>query len=486
MAAGVPDPREAQAFTVGSPAVSGSALEAGEEFSRYRSPLVSRYASREMAFNFSERKKFCTWRTLWLLLARAQKALGLPITDEQIQEMEMNLDNIDFKIAAEEEKKLRHDVMAHVHTFAHCCPKAAGIIHLGATSCYVGDNTDLIVLRDGFDLLMPKLARVISRLAEFAEKYADLPTLGFTHYQPAQLTTVGKRCCLWIQDLCMDLQNLERARNDLRFRGVKGTTGTQASFLQLFEGDHDKVEELDRLVTTMAGFKRAYMVTGQTYSRKVDVEVLAVLASMGASVHKICTDIRLLANLKEIEEPFEKEQIGSSAMPYKRNPMRSERCCSLARHLMTLVLDPLQTAAVQWFERTLDDSANRRICLAEAFLTADIVLTTLQNITEGLVVYPKVIERRIRQELPFMATENIIMAMVKAGGNRQDCHERIRVLSQQAAAVVKQEGGDNDLIARIQADPYFNPIQKQLESLLEPKSFIGRAPQQSGTRKDRA
>ncbi|NXO78114.1 PUR8 lyase, partial [Sitta europaea] len=406
------------------------------------------------------------------------QSLGLAITDEQIQEMEANLDNIDFKMAAEEEKKLRHDVMAHVHTFAHCCPKAAAIIHLGATSCYVGDNTDLIVLRDGFNLLLPKLARVISRLADFAEKYADMPALGFTHYQPAQLTTVGKRCCLWIQDLCMDLQNLERARDDLRFRGVKGTTGTQASFLQLFEGDHSKVEELDRLVTAKAGFKRAYMVTGQTYSRKVDIGVLAVLASLGASIHKICTDIRLLANLKEIEEPFEKDQIGSSAMPYKRNPMRSERCCSLARHLMTLVMDPLQTAAVQWFERTLDDSANRRVCLAEAFLTADIILSTLQNISEGLVVYPKVIERRIRQELPFMATENIIMAMVKSGGNRQDCHEKIRVLSQQAAAVVKQEGGDNDFIARVRDDLYFRPIHKQLDSLLDPSSFTGRAPQQ--------
>ncbi|NXQ94465.1 PUR8 lyase, partial [Sagittarius serpentarius] len=406
------------------------------------------------------------------------QSLGLPITDEQIQEMEANLDNIDFKMAAEEEKKLRHDVMAHVHTFAYCCPKAAAIIHLGATSCYVGDNTDLIVFRDGFNLLLPKLARVISRLADFAEKYADLPTLGFTHYQPAQLTTVGKRCCLWIQDLCMDLHNLERARDDLRFRGVKGTTGTQASFLQLFEGDHSKVEELDRLVTAKAGFKRAYMVTGQTYTRKVDIEVLSVLASLGASIHKICTDIRLLANMKEIEEPFEKDQIGSSAMPYKRNPMRAERCCSLARHLMTLILDPLQTASVQWFERTLDDSANRRVCMAEAFLTADIILNTLQNISEGLVVYPKVIERRIRQELPFMATENIIMAMVKAGGNRQDCHEKIRVLSQQAAAVVKQEGGDNDFIDRVRADPYFSPIHKQLESLLDPSSFTGRAPQQ--------
>ncbi|XP_053112255.1 adenylosuccinate lyase isoform X1 [Hemicordylus capensis] len=475
-----------------------------DAFGRYRSPLVSRYASPDMAFNFSERKKFGTWRRLWLYLAQAEKSLGLPITDEQIQEMEANLDNIDFKMAAEEEKRLRHDVMAHVHTFAHCCPKAAGIIHLGATSCYVGDNTvfpvgiqtsnlllprqvtsplcheemDLIVIRDGFNLLLPKLARVISRLADFAEKYANLPTLGFTHYQPAQLTTVGKRCCLWIQDLCMDLHNFERARDELRFRGVKGTTGTQASFLQLFEGDHDKVEELDRLVTAKAGFKRAYIVTGQTYSRKVDIEVLSVLASLGASIHKICTDIRLLANLKEIEEPFEKDQIGSSAMAYKRNPMRSERCCSLARHLMVLVLDPLQTASVQWFERTLDDSANRRVCLAEAFLTADIILSTLQNISEGLVVYPKVIARRIQQELPFMSTENIIMAMVKTGGNRQDCHEKIRVLSQQAAAVVKQEGGDNDLIARIRADPYFSPIQGQLDTLLEPTSFTGRASQQ--------
>lgn len=445
---------------------------------RYRSPLVSRYSSPEMAFNFSEAKKFNTWRRLWLYLARGERMLGLPITEEQLQEMESNLENIDYKMAAEEEKKLRHDVMAHVHTFAHCCPKAAAIIHLGATSCYVGDNTDLIVLRDGFDILLPKLARVISRLAGFAQEHATLPTLGFTHYQPAQLTTVGKRCCLWIQDLCMDLRNLERARSELRFRGVKGTTGTQASFLQLFEGDHSKVEELDRLVTEMAGFQQTYMVTGQTYSRKVDIDSVAVLSSLGASVHKICTDIRLLANLKEMEEPFEKEQIGSSAMPYKRNPMRSERCCSLARHLMVLVLDPLQTAAVQWFERTLDDSANRRICLPEAFLTADVILSTLQNITEGLVVYPKVIERHILQELPFMATENIIMAMVKAGGNRQDCHERIRVLSQQAAAVVKQEGGDNDLMSRIRSDPYFSPIHGQLQLLLRPSSFIGCAPQQ--------
>ncbi|KAL2775568.1 adenylosuccinate lyase isoform d, partial [Daubentonia madagascariensis] len=429
----------------------------------YRSPLASRYASSEMCFVFSDRYKFRTWRQLWLWLAEAEQTLGLPITDEQIQEMKSNLDNIDFKMATEEEKQLRHDVMAHVHTFGHCCPKAAGIIHLGATSCFVGDNT---------------LARVISRLASFAEERADLPTLGFTHFQPAQLTTVGKRCCLWIQDLCIDLQNLKRVRDDLRFRGVKGTTGTQASFLQLFEGDDQKVEQLDKIVTEKAGFKRNFIITGQTYTRKVDIEVLSVLASLGASVHKICTDIRLLANLKEIEEPFEKQQIGSSAMPYKRNPMRSERCCSLARHLMTLVMDPLQTASVQWFERTLDDSANRRICLSEAFLTADTILNTLQNISEGLVVYPKVIERRIRQELPFMATENIIMAMVKAGGSRQDCHEKIRVLSQQAAAVVKQEGGDNDLIERIRADAYFSPIHSHLDHLLDPSSFTGRASQQ--------
>uniref|UniRef100_A0A2K6CR84 Adenylosuccinate lyase n=1 Tax=Macaca nemestrina TaxID=9545 RepID=A0A2K6CR84_MACNE len=457
----------------------------------YRSPLASRYASPEMCFVFSDRYKFRTWRQLWLWLAEAEQTLGLPITDEQIQEMKSNLDNIDFKMAAEEEKRLRHDVMAHVHTFGHCCPKAAGIIHLGATSCYVGDNTSLIlssgVITAHCSLRLPgsdssfsvsQLARVISRLADFAKERASLPTLGFTHFQPAQLTTVGKRCCLWIQDLCMDLQNLKRVRDDLRFRGVKGTTGTQASFLQLFEGDDHKVEQLDKMVTDKAGFKRAFIITGQTYTRKVDIEVLSVLASLGASVHKICTDIRLLANLKEMEEPFEKEQIGSSAMPYKRNPMRSERCCSLARHLMTLVMDPLQTASVQWFERTLDDSANRRICLAEAFLTADTILNTLQNISEGLVVYPKVIERRIRQELPFMATENIIMAMVKAGGSRQDCHEKIRVLSQQAASVVKQEGGDNDLIERIQADAYFSPIHSQLDRLLDPSSFTGRASQQ--------
>jgi adenylosuccinate lyase len=369
--------------------------------------------------------------------------------------------------------------MAHVHTFGLVCPTAAPIIHLGATSCFVTDNADLILIRDAFDLLLPKLARCIQRLSGFAEKYADLPTLGFTHFQPAQLTTVGKRACLWIQDLLWDLENFERIRANLGFRGIKGTTGTQASFLALFDGDHDKVEQLDEIVTKFSGFKKSFPVTGQTYSRKIDIEVVSVLSSFGASAHKFATDIRLLASLKEIEEPFEKDQIGSSAMAYKRNPMRSERCCSLARHLMTLIGNTHQTAAVQWLERTLDDSANRRITLPEAFLTADIVLSIIQNIVEGLVVYPKVIEKRISQELPFMATENIIMAMVKAGGDRQVCHEEIRVLSHQAAARVKLEGQDNDLIERVKKSDYFKPIHAILDQLLEPSTFIGRAPQQT-------
>ncbi|XP_013412225.1 adenylosuccinate lyase [Lingula anatina] len=449
-----------------------------EHHGKYRSPLVSRYASPEMAYNFSDMKKFTTWRKLWLYLAKAEQVLGLEITDEQIKEMESNIDNIDFERAAQEEKKRRHDVMAHVHTFAACCPLAAPIIHLGATSAYVGDNTDLVVLREGFDILLPKVARCIQRLADFARQHRELPCLGFTHMQPAQLTTVGKRACLWIQDLLMDLRNLQRARDDLRFRGVKGTTGTQASFLSLFEGNPDKIDLLDNLVTEMAGFKRSYIICGQTYTRKVDIDTLSPLASLGASIHKICTDIRLLASMKEVEEPFEKDQIGSSAMPYKRNPMRSERCCSLARHLMTLIQNVLMTHSVQWMERTLDDSANRRVTLAEAFLTADIVLSTLQNITEGLVVYPKVIERHVKQELPFMATENIIMAMVKAGQDRQVCHEQIRVLSQEAGAVVKEQGGDNDLMERIRASVYFAPIHDQLDSLLDPSTFTGRAPTQ--------
>ena len=448
------------------------------EYSDYRSPLATRYASKEMRYNFSDQQKFSTWRKLWIYLAKAEMELGLAITPEQIAEMEAHVNDIDFDAAAKEEKATRHDVMAHVHVFGNQCPKAAPIIHLGATSCYVGDNTDLIILRNGFDILLPKLANVLSRLSKFATEYRDLPTLGFTHLQPAQLTTVGKRASLWLHDLVMDERALRRARDDLKFRGVKGTTGTQASFLQLFNGDGEKVKQLDRLVTKMAGFEKHYSVTGQTYSRKVDVECLNVLSSLGSTVHKICSDIRLLANMKEIEEPFETTQIGSSAMPYKRNPMRSERCCSIARHLMTLVNNALQTAATQWMERTLDDSANRRITLSEAFLSADVILVTLQNITEGLVVYPKVIARHVAQELPFMTAENVIMAMVKAGGDRQVCHEKIRVLSHEAGAQVKQHGLDNDLVDRIKRDPYFAPILDQLEDLLDPSTFVGRAPAQ--------
>ncbi|XP_076235597.1 adenylosuccinate lyase [Calliopsis andreniformis] len=448
------------------------------EYSDYRSPLATRYASKEMRYNFSDQHKFSTWRQLWIYLAKAEMELGLAITPDQIAEMQTHVNDINFEEAAKEEKATRHDVMAHVHVFGKQCPKAAPIIHLGATSCYVGDNTDLIILRKGFDILLPKLANVLLRLAKFAMEYRSLPTLGFTHLQPAQLITVGKRASLWLHDLLMDERALRRARDDLKFRGTKGTTGTQASFLQLFNGDGEKVKQLDRLVTNMAGFEKHYSVTGQTYSRKVDVECLNVLSSLGSTVHKICSDIRLLANMKEIEEPFESTQIGSSAMPYKRNPMRSERCCSIARHLMTLTNNGLQTAATQWMERTLDDSANRRITLSEAFLSADVILMTLQNITEGLVVYPKVIARHVAQELPFMTTENIIMAMVQAGGDRQVCHEKIRVLSHEAGAQVKQHGLDNDLVDRIKNDPYFSPILSRLDSLLDPSTFVGRAPEQ--------
>ncbi|KIO29331.1 hypothetical protein M407DRAFT_170816 [Tulasnella calospora MUT 4182] len=446
----------------------------------YQTPLSSRYASKEMSHLFSSEMRFHTWRELWLNLAIAEKELGLPISDEAIQEMQNNLylDEKQFGIAAAEEKKRRHDVMAHVHTFGVVAPSAAAIIHLGATSCYVTDNADLIFLREGCNILINKLVVVIDRLARFAEEYRALPTLGFTHFQPAQLTTVGKRCTLWIQELLWDLRNIARARDDIGFRGVKGTTGTQASFLTLFDGDHEKVKALDKRVTELMGFAYAYPVTSQTYSRKVDIDVLSPLASFGATAHKIATDIRLLANLKEMEEPFEKDQIGSSAMAYKRNPMRCERVCSLARHLMVVHQNTLLTSSVQWFERTLDDSANRRVTIPEAFLTADIVLSTLQNISEGLVVYPKVIARRISEELPFMATENVIMAMVKAGGDRQQAHEEIRVLSHQASAVVKQEGKANDLISRIKATAYFQPIHDQLDALLDPATFVGRAPEQ--------
>lgn len=444
----------------------------------FQSPFSSRYASEEMSRNFSDVKKFSTWRKLWVYLAKAEKTLGLNISDEQIAEMEANLDKIDFQAAVKEESLTRHDVMAHVHVFAGQCPKAAPIIHLGATSCYVGDNTDLIIIRDGLNILLPKLARCIDRLSTFADKYKDLPTLGFTHMQPAQLTTVGKRACLWISELLMDLINIQRVKDDLRFRGVKGTTGTQASFLTIFEGDHEKVKELDKLVTKMAGFEKSYIITGQTYSRKIDCYVMNALASLSASVHKICSDIRLLASMKEIEEPFESTQIGSSAMAYKRNPMRSERCCSLAKLPIGFAINAHMTASTQWMERTLDDSANRRVIIPEAFLSVDVILNTLQNITDGLVVYPKVIEKHIKAELPFMATENFLMAMVKVGGDRQACHEEIRVLSHQAAEAVKLRGEDNDLVERIRNSAYFAPIHDQIDSLLNPSTFIGRAPQQ--------
>nr|CAI5826280.1 unnamed protein product [Callosobruchus analis] len=403
--------------------------------------------------------------------------LGLEITNEQIREMEANIHNIDFVAAAEEEKLTRHDVMAHVHVFAQQCPRAAPIIHLGATSCFVGDNTDLIIIRDGLDLLLPRLASVMHNLMKFAEHYRSLPTLGFTHLQPAQLTTVGKRATLWLYDFLMDERALRRAREDLRFRGAKGTTGTQASFMQLFN-DSAKVRTLDKKVAELCGFDKTYPVTGQTYSRKVDLEVVAALSSLGSTIHKMCSDLRLLANMKELEEPFEKSQIGSSAMPYKRNPMRSERCCALARHLITLFSNAANTHAVQWFERTLDDSANKRLTLSEAFLSADAALMVLVNITQGLVVYPKVIEKRINQELPFMSAENLIMAMVKKGGDRQICHEKIRVLSQEAGTQVKQFGKDNDFLDRVRADPYFKPILGDLDGLLDPSTYIGRAAEQ--------
>ncbi|MFK7929085.1 MAG: adenylosuccinate lyase [Myxococcota bacterium] len=445
---------------------------------RWQSPLVGRYASPAMAELFSDTTKFRTWRRLWLALAEAEQALGLPITDAQLDELRAHQTDIDHEAAAKYEKQLRHDVMAHVHALGDVAPLARPIVHLGATSCFVGDNTDLIVLRDGLDLLLPKVAGVIKQLSDFARSYADLPTLGFTHYQPAQLTTVGKRACLWIQELLIDLDNLARLRATLRFRGVKGTTGTQASYLALFDGDHDKVEELDVRVAAALGFERTYAVTGQTYPRKVDHEVVSALGSFGATAHKMATDIRLLANLKELEEPFGKKQIGSSAMAYKRNPMRSERVCALARHLMTLPMNTVQTAATQWMERTLDDSANRRITLGESFLAADGVLETLLNISAGLVVYPKVIARRVASELPFMATENLIMAMVKRGADRQEVHEAIRVHSLAAAAVVKQEGGENDLVQRVKEDAYFAPIHGDIDTLLEPSTFVGRAPEQ--------
>jgi len=447
-----------------------------KERNLYTSPLVERNASREMAELFGAQKKFGTWRRLWLELAKAQQKLGLDIKQSQIKQMARRLDDIDFKKAARYEKQFRHDVMAHVYTFGDAAPKAAPIIHLGATSCYVGDNADLIIIREALELVAAKLAAVINLLSKFAAKYRSLATLGFTHYQPAQLTTVGKRATLWCYEFAMDLQEIEHRLATLPFRGVKGTTGTQASFLALFDGKHGKVKQLDKAVAAAFGFKKTCAVTGQTYQRKIDALVVNALASVAQSAHKMCNDVRLLANLKEIEEPFEKSQIGSSAMAYKRNPMRCERATSLSRLVLSLASSPQMTAAEQWLERTLDDSANRRIVIPEAFLAVDGILEILINVTGGLVVYPKVIEMRVASELPFMATENIMMAAVKAGGNRQELHEKIRLHSQAAASQVKTFGKPNDLVSRLRADIAFAKID--FEKILDPDAYIGRSAQQ--------
>ena len=440
----------------------------------YESPLSSRYASDEMQYIFSPDKKFSTWRRLWVALARAEMELGLPVTQEQVDELEAHIYDIDYARAAEWEKKLRHDVMAHVHTYGELCPKAMPIIHLGATSCYVGDNTDVILMREGLVLVRSKLVQVLAALAKFAGEYKALPTLGFTHFQAAQLVTVGKRASLWMNDLLLDLEEVEHRISTLKLLGSKGTTGTQASFLELFHGDHEKVKELERKIAKEMGFDAVVPVSGQTYSRKMDYSVLSVLSGIAQSASKFATDMRLLCHLKEVEEPFEKNQIGSSAMPYKRNPMRCERICSLARYVIADAMNPAFTAYNQWFERTLDDSANKRISIPEAFLAVDAILQIYLNVTDGLKVYPKVIERRLREELPFMATENIMMDAVKRGGNRQELHERIRVHSVAAGRVVKEEGGQNDLIDRIAADPAFGLTKEEILAHMDPKAYIGR------------
>lgn len=442
----------------------------------YTSPLEGRYASREMRELFSAKRKFTTWRKLWLALAQSQKELGLDISDEQIAALEAHLEDIDYDQAAEYERKFRHDVMAHIHAYGDVAPDARAIIHLGATSQFVNCNTDLLIIREGMQMIAAKLANVIDALAKFGAQYRDLPCLGFTHYQPAQMTTVGKRATLWCQEFLMDLSEVEFRLENLAFRGVKGTTGTQASFLALFDGDHEKVKKLDKMLAEKMGFDKTIPVTGQTYSRKIDAAVAATLAGVGSSVHKFCNDIRLLANLKEMEEPFEKSQIGSSAMAYKRNPMRCERATALSRFLMDIAVSPLHTAAEQWFERTLDDSANKRLAMSEAFLSADAVLGIVLNVAQGLVVYPATINAHIQAELPFMATENILMAAVQAGGDRQELHEQIRVHSQAAAAVVKQEGKPNDLLDRLKGDSAFDCVD--IEALLDPKAFVGRSPEQ--------
>ncbi|MEY8402755.1 adenylosuccinate lyase [Oscillospiraceae bacterium 44-34] len=445
---------------------------------RYESPLSSRYASYEMQHIFSPDKKFSTWRRLWVALARAEMELGLPVTREQVAELEAHVEDIDYNRAAQWEKKLRHDVMAHVHTYGELCPKAMPIIHLGATSCYVGDNTDVILMREGLELVRDKVVRVLAHLARFAEEYKALPTLGFTHFQAAQLVTVGKRATLWMNELLLDLEEIEYRISTLKLLGSKGTTGTQASFLELFEGDHEKVRLLEEKIAREMGFNAVVPVSGQTYSRKLDYNVVSTLAGVAQSASKFATDLRLLCHLKEVEEPFEKSQIGSSAMPYKRNPMRCERICALARYVIVDVGNPAITTATQWFERTLDDSANKRLSVPEAFLAVDAILDIWANVVSGLVVHPRVIEKHVLEELPFMASENIMMDAVKRGGDRQQIHERIRVLSQEAGYHVKELGQPNDLIDRMAADPAFGMTREELSAHLDPAAYIGRCPEQ--------
>jgi len=444
----------------------------------YTSPLSTRYAQKEMSYLFSDEMKFKTWRKLWIALAESEKELGLNITDEQIEELKLHSEDINYEVAEKKEKEIRHDVMSYIYAYGVQCPKAKGIIHLGATSCYVGDNTDLIIMKQALALVRKKIFNVINSLSIFALKYKDQPTLGFTHLQPAQLTTVGKRASLWIQDLLIDLENLDFTISKLKFLGVKGTTGTQASFMELFNGDETKVKKLDKLVTEKMGFSEYYMVSGQTYTRKVDSIVLNTLSEIAQSAYKFSNDLRLLQSMKEMEEPFEKNQVGSSAMAYKRNPMRSERIGALSRYIIINSLNPAITASTQWFERTLDDSANKRISVCEAFLALDGVLNLYMNISSNLVVYPKVIAAHINSELPFMATENILMEAVKRGGDRQELHERIRVSSMEAASRVKEEGLNNDLIDRIKNDPAFLMSEEEILSIIDAEKFIGRAPGQ--------
>ena len=446
---------------------------------RYVSPLSERYASKEMQYIFSQDMKFRTWRRLWIALAETEKELGLNITQEQIDELKAHKDDINYDVARERERQVRHDVMSHVYAYGVQCPKAKGIIHLGATSCYVGDNTDIIVMAEALKLVQKKLVNVIAELSKFADKYKDQPTLAFTHFQPAQPTTVGKRATLWTQEFMMDLEDLEYVLGSLKLLGSKGTTGTQASFLELFDGDQETIDKIDPMIAQKMGFKQCYPVSGQTYSRKVDTRVLNILAGIAASAHKMSNDIRLLQHLKEVEEPFEKSQIGSSAMAYKRNPMRSERIASLSRYVMIDALNPAITSATQWFERTLDDSANKRLSIPEGFLAIDGILDLCLNVVDGLVVYPKVIEKHMMAELPFMATENIMMDAVKAGGDRQELHERIRELSMEAGRTVKVEGKDNNLLDLIAADPAFTLTIEELNKSMEPSRYVGRAKEQT-------